>query len=839
MPPNLLRRIPSSLKLLLSSPARDTKQRAFTSLPDDVLLEIVLHLGSHTLLSLALTNTRYFALLSPTLYTELDLHSSSQCQETLSFLLNNANVYARHVRKLTVRPNNKEWHTQTESSRPDIESWVAVTIAQLAEYLINLRSFVWDGTAFPKFDNLWTSLAKHCLELKHVGATIGSGDFTFRQRKVMPVKSPLFRFENLVGFTLRVKQNVASSLHPPFDELPQELFEMLYRCENLQHLTIDTDNERYIDLRPVFEGHWPELRDLTIGDFVLLDSFGTVEGTNNGLAMTNFLARHPSLERLTLHQLEGWYFPLSLHLPPDSLPNLRHFSARHTLLRTVQPLESLELTNQPLGTFPLIGALWAISQLPLTSLRIWVDFSDSEETNEKIDHTKPFVDILQAAPGLLDLDIFCSSDPSFTMSEMSIALATPHRLRSLVLTQVKKQPLRESDTLRDALMLFRQSATLRNLKLSDVAARWRHPRDLRLHKVSRFEVVGIQPTGVVLAVHQVGCNRRSQRTVRTFRHLLKVPINAFLSSYYHHCKVYYDAMSTPAQSPTPEPPTDSILNVRIVESPTSEAAPADTPTPTPSPRGSMLSPVIETDAENVTSPDLAATAATAAVTATPGTSPTSSVQQKAAHARAASLAQRSIFSNADGQSVSGSTFINGAGTTGPHAVAEHGESLHFRAASANATLSEEQRARIAKTESKSNKQIAKVVKAEAKLEKKALDVAVNELAILQKMQKTAVKREEKAQSTYNKSLSTFQKHEAAFLAARAKFEASQALLTANTDTLEISRSNAKQATEKLQDKAQEVDGLRTVFDVDEKEREVKLVELTGKGSTRKRWSIIG
>ncbi len=65
------------------------------------------------------------------------------------------------------------------------------------------------------------------------------------------------------------------------------------------------------------------------------------------------------------------------------------------------------------------------------------------------------------------------------------------------------------------------------------------------------------------------------------------------------------------------------------------------------------------------------------------------------------------------------------------------------------------------------------------------------------------------------------------------------MLTSNTEALEISRNNAKEATASMQEKSQEVDGLRTMFDVDEKEREVKLVELTGKPSTRSRFSILG
>ncbi|KAJ7285134.1 hypothetical protein C8J57DRAFT_710128 [Mycena rebaudengoi] len=94
------------------------------------------------------------------------------------------------------------------------------------------------------------------------------------------------------------------------------------------------------------------------------------------------------------------------------------------------------------------------------------------------------------------------------------------------------------------------------------------------------------------------------------------------------------------------------------------------------------------------------------------------------HSRAASLgyapsvSRRSVFTNADGRTVAGSTFINGAGTTGPNATAEHNESMHKRAASADAALTEEQKARITKNGAKGNKQLAKIIRSEAKVEKR-------------------------------------------------------------------------------------------------------------------------
>ncbi|KAJ6576636.1 hypothetical protein DFH09DRAFT_365127 [Mycena vulgaris] len=518
MPPNILRRIPSSLKLLLTK-----NERPIPLLPEDILLETARHLESGDLLSLALTNTHFFGLFLPTLYSSVDLRCNAHCHYTLSFLLTHPHI-ARCIKTLTVRPNNEEWaQSAPQSSMREIESWVVVTIDQMAIHLVNLKTFIWDGREFPKYDNVWQSLRASCPELRHVGVTVGLGDFTFRSRKVMPTNSTLFQFNDLLGFTLRVKQLVGSGLHPPFDELPQTFWDMLLnRCPNLQHLTIDTVNERYIDVRPLFQGRWTNLRQLTLGDFVLLDAFATVDPlqTNNG--MTNFLTYHESLEHVVLHQLEGWYFPLSLSLPPTALPNLKHFSARFLMIRhvpNVLRLESLELTNHPHGMYRMAGALWAISQLPaLSSLRIWIDCHDSGDADVKSEHAKYFTDILVSAPGLLHLDISCSSDPTFSIqTELSAALKTPHRLRSLAITQVKKAT-REGDMLKDATVLFRENASLKCLRLQDAVARWRQPRDLRLQKVATFEIIASPP---VLAVQEIALGRRGQRNCRIYRQVLK------------------------------------------------------------------------------------------------------------------------------------------------------------------------------------------------------------------------------------------------------------------------------------------------------------------------------
>jgi hypothetical protein len=94
----------------------------------------------------------------PTLYSSVDLRCNAHCQHTLKFLLTHPHI-AKYVKSLIVRPNNEEWaQAGPQSSMHEIESWVVVTIDQMATHLVNLKTFIWDGREFPKYDNVWKSL---------------------------------------------------------------------------------------------------------------------------------------------------------------------------------------------------------------------------------------------------------------------------------------------------------------------------------------------------------------------------------------------------------------------------------------------------------------------------------------------------------------------------------------------------------------------------------------------------------------------------------------------------------------------------------------------------------
>ncbi|KAJ3815551.1 hypothetical protein F5876DRAFT_2696, partial [Lentinula aff. lateritia] len=190
--------------------------------------------------------------------------------------------------------------------------------------------------------------------------------------------------------------------------------------------------------------------------------------------------------------------------------------------------------------------------------------------------------------------------------------------------------------------------------------------------------------------------------------------------------------------------------------------------------------------------------------------------------------RRTVLTNADGKPVNGSAFINGAGITGPSATATADDSLHQRIQSADDALSGKQKKKIGKIEVKQSQRLSKVIKSESKVEKQSMDIAIQELGELQKIQKSLVKREAKAHTAHTKALTAFHKAEEAYLAARTKYEIAQAAMQSEAENLEVARNNARQATENMQEKATEVDGLRKIFGVDEREREVMLTDLKGK-----------
>lgn len=91
--------------------------------------------------------------------------------------------------------------------------------------------------------------------------------------------------------------------------------------------------------------------------------------------------------------------------------------------------------------------------------------------------------------------------------------------------------------------------------------------------------------------------------------------------------------------------------------------------------------------------------------------------------------------------------------------------------------------------------------------------------------------EAKAYINHSKVLNVLKKQESAFLVSKSRYESLQGQVSAEAERLEAVRESAKTATERVAEKCQEVDGLRKMFGLDEREREVKLGELKETGTS--------
>ncbi|EGN91916.1 hypothetical protein SERLA73DRAFT_191837 [Serpula lacrymans var. lacrymans S7.3] len=210
-----------------------------------------------------------------------------------------------------------------------------------------------------------------------------------------------------------------------------------------------------------------------------------------------------------------------------------------------------------------------------------------------------------------------------------------------------------------------------------------------------------------------------------------------------------------------------------------------------------------------------------------------------------SLTGRSIRTSG---TVSGATaaFMNGAALTGPNAEPDLDESLHYRAADADRSLSDKQKEKIVKVEKKESKRFSKLLQTEARTEKAALESALSTLSALQALHKSAIKRENKAQSAYAKALSAAQKAESKYLEEKAhaaeerartearcieekaRWAGREAEVNAQNERVEGERMNVTQMEDRVAECAREVERLRITIGTDERERQVKMMSLTGR-----------
>ncbi|KAG6830405.1 hypothetical protein H0H92_000901 [Tricholoma furcatifolium] len=283
--------------------------------------EVIKTVGYYTLslrdvLSISLTCRRARAALLPRLYSIVELATNRQCKIALEGFMRYPKL-ARHIRSLTVRPNNVE-----RSSSNDYldEEYVAGVIATMACHMPLLRSFLWDGLEMPN-DKLWIALRQFCPLLKSVGTSVG----------YLPIRNTdsLFDFRDLISFTLSVKSDSLEWLldeRPKTEKLPRRCWEMLLEhCPNLEELTIggSAPSPRIFNTRHVTAGRWPRLRKLTLGDMQLQPAADHDGKGSPRFTLSQFLIMHPRLQEVAFLQPGANGFPNYLSLPKDFSAALR------------------------------------------------------------------------------------------------------------------------------------------------------------------------------------------------------------------------------------------------------------------------------------------------------------------------------------------------------------------------------------------------------------------------------------------------------------------------------------------------------------------------------------
>ncbi|TFK48061.1 hypothetical protein OE88DRAFT_1635269 [Heliocybe sulcata] len=179
-------------------------------------------------------------------------------------------------------------------------------------------------------------------------------------------------------------------------------------------------------------------------------------------------------------------------------------------------------------------------------------------------------------------------------------------------------------------------------------------------------------------------------------------------------------------------------------------------------------------------------------------------------------------------SIKSGVFSTGPGTIGPAISPEPDLRMSLRERTAESVLTPRQKSKITKEELKEGKRLSKIIQTEQKAERQALELTMKELAELTKLQKQAMKDESRAHTAHATTLKGFHKTELAYLAARAKYESALTDLKNAEEGLEQTRRHAEMVTDMVREKMREVEELRGMKRVDDRERAVKVTELRGK-----------
>ncbi|KAJ7634859.1 hypothetical protein FB45DRAFT_910075 [Roridomyces roridus] len=464
------------------------------AIPLDIIVEVAERLESaEDILNLSLTSSCIHATLLPVLYASVDLRSSRMCKHAISMLLDGRSNVSRYIRRLVVRPNHVDRRSWQQPAKHLDEEWVVQSIIKLAKAgrLKRLASFFWDGSEMPQDDSLWSTLRLCCPELRAVGSNVGP--------KTINPASELFRFDDLVGFTLTAKTlpDEWDTFLPPEPELPDQLWDMLIdRSPRLEQLRIDVSqrSRRVWDTRRVVQGRWPYLRDLEMGDCSMAGNGSTRSSMET--PFMRFLAIHSNLERLRLPSLSS--FPKAIILPPSSLPRLREFSGNVAHIRGLPNphITSLSLVHQPLSDKMLASICPYLRHMKcLTSLSIWLHL------DAQSDHYAGFRNLLDSCRGLTHLDIACSEGPWDIIEFISALRGSRTGLTSLNLTRVERAT-NEPDLREIAARLATHNPSLQKISLQYSFTTWVFLDSIPYQRVGTFMVKNRRKDGAAVVAEK-------------------------------------------------------------------------------------------------------------------------------------------------------------------------------------------------------------------------------------------------------------------------------------------------------------------------------------------------
>ncbi|KAI0675265.1 hypothetical protein C8Q78DRAFT_965506 [Trametes maxima] len=458
---------------------------ALDSLPAEIFLEVTSYLASRSdVFHLSQVSTAAYGKGIPALYAEVDLHGAEQCERTLS-MMQRCPAVARHVRKLTVHPE----HESTPRPRDQYRAWdnaglVSRCIVKVARNLDALLQFEWDGEDMLPSDQMWAELRSRCPSLKYVATTFGC----FLPRP----SSSLFQFSGLSGFSLTFKDGFyAHSLHVPSrggsDPLKTQhvlgtadaeaesepvftrLWDMLtLRCPDLESLCVVGHSSEPSEAARLYSARWPKLRRLALGALVWNTNAPGTAPIDHAHDFKDFLVAHPSIESLhLLGRPNSNQLDLST-LDHEALPNLKEFSGSFAHLRMLVDRVPVaeddgnaqaqnangngNLPPPPGGTTSLTKTLRRVcfphamhlrDLTPLTISRVLMSLHAL--TSIKVtfaiqggyDSNGVLRTIVASCPHLLDLDITCTTKPSFFLDAFANALRGLARLRTLSLALVR------------------------------------------------------------------------------------------------------------------------------------------------------------------------------------------------------------------------------------------------------------------------------------------------------------------------------------------------------------------------------------------------------------------